>query len=77
MTGCTHGMWNALGTTALVVGAVAETVATIHLLTEHDAHYHNLGCGHAHRYHEGRRVYQYGGHWEYYDGVENRWYFVE
>lgn len=31
-------------------------------------HFHNEGCGHASRWHGGRRVFYVGDHWEYVDG---------
>ena len=44
------------------------------VVASHDAHYHAYGCGHHHRWRDGRVVYYYGGHWEYYDDYAESWY---
>ncbi len=57
---------------AFVSAIVAANVA---MLASHDAHYHGYGCGHHYRWHDGRVVYYYGGHWEYYDDRAGAWYY--
>jgi hypothetical protein len=37
-------------------------------LRNHDGHFHGDGCGCASRWMNGRHVFWYGGHWEFYDG---------
>jgi hypothetical protein len=59
---------------AIVAAAIIGTVA---VLAHHDAHYHDEYCGHQRRYHDGRWVYYYGGHWEYHDPHAGRWYYYE
>jgi hypothetical protein len=63
-----------LATTAVYAAAIVGTVA---ILAHHDAHYHYETCGHYRQYHEGRWVYQYGGHWEYYDSYSGTWYYYQ
>ena len=55
-----------------VAAVVTEAVVLASIIAHHDAHYHNLRCGHRYRYYDGRYNYWYGGHWEYYE--EGRWY---
>jgi hypothetical protein len=71
-TGCFPGYYgrsNLVGAlwTAAVIGVA------IHLAA-HDAHMHWEGCGHYRQWHEGRWVYWYGDHWEYYDEYTGQWY---
>lgn len=61
-----------LARAALVTAVVAADVA---LIASHDAHYHSYGCGHYHGWRDGRTVYYYGGHWEYYDHHRGGWYY--
>lgn len=56
---------------AILTTVVAANVA---ILASHDAHYHGYGCGHHHRWRDGQVVYDYGGHWEYYDHGQGAWY---
>jgi hypothetical protein len=65
---CSPRMFGAALATAAIIGAVA-------VLAHHDAHFHDPYCGHPHRYHDGRTVYYYGGHWEYYDPGAGTWYY--
>jgi hypothetical protein len=60
----------------LARAAILTTVvaANIAIVASHDAHYHAYGCGHHHRWRDGRAVYYYGGHWEYYDHHGGVWY---
>ena len=75
-TGCfmspraAEGLARAAFVTAVVVTEVA-------LLSSHDAHYNGYGCGHDHRWRDGRQTYYYGGHWEYYDRGSGGWYYYE
>ncbi|MBT8491693.1 MAG: hypothetical protein KJO07_01425 [Deltaproteobacteria bacterium] len=55
-----------------VAAAVTEVIVVASILAHHDAHYHDLRCGHRYRYYDGRYNYWYGGHWEYHD--DGRWY---
>ena len=73
-TGCFMSPRTASGLAhaAFVTAVVAANVAVV---ASHDAHYHGRGCGHHHRWHDGRVVYYYGGHWEYYDHSGGNWYY--
>ena len=73
LSGCYLGPRTAgsLARAALVTTIVAANIA---VLASHDAHYHGHGCGHHHRWRDGRAVYYYGGHWEYYDHSHSSWY---
>ncbi len=68
--GCTPRLFEAAVMTAAVVGTVA-------ILAHHDAHFHDMHCGHPRHWHEGRWVYHYHDHWEYYDPGTRGWYYYE
>ena len=61
-----------LARAAIFTTVVAANVA---ILASHDAHYHGYGCGHHHRWRDGRAVYYYGGQWEYFDDSHGSWYY--
>ncbi|MCA9519666.1 MAG: hypothetical protein KC609_01780 [Myxococcales bacterium] len=61
-------------TLGFVAGMVVLGTAMA-ILAEHDAHFHSHHCGHRHVIYEGRDVYYYNDHWEYYDPNARRWYF--
>lgn len=69
---CSPRMFGAVAAAAIVTAAI---VGTAHVLAYHDAHWHNEYCGHRHRWHDGRAVYYYHDHWEYYDPYDRRWYY--
>ena len=74
-SGCFPGYYarsNLVGAlwTAAVVGLA------IHLAV-HDAHVHWESCGHYRQWHEGRWVYWYNDHWEYYDEPTGQWYLYQ
>lgn len=60
--------------TAIMAAAIVGTVA---VLAHHDAHFHDPYCGHHRRYQDGRWVYFYDGHWEYYDPNGGTWYYYQ
>jgi hypothetical protein len=70
--GCHPRVAAKLAAAAIITAAI---VGTAHILAHHDAHFHSEHCGHHRRWHEGRYVYHYGGHWEYYDPHAGRWYY--
>ncbi len=74
---CSTGCFRGGGQLALgaleVASVVAEVALVAALLSNHDSHYHSYGC-HPVRYEDGRDVYYYNGHWEYYDDDEGSWY---
>jgi len=62
---------NSLARAALFTAVMTANLAVI---VTHDAHFHEEGCGHHHRWRDGRVVYYYEGRWEYYDGDRGEWY---
>jgi len=68
--GCSPRMFNTLFMAAAFVGTAA-------ILAHHDAHFHDHHCGHPYRWVDGRWVYYYHYHWEYYDPELNAWYYYE
>jgi hypothetical protein len=76
VSGCFPGYYgpranliNALWTAAVVGTAISIAV--------HDAHMHSEACGHYRQWHEGRWVYWYGDHWEYYDEPSGQWFIYQ
>lgn len=70
VAGCHPRMLGNLIMAAAIVGTVA-------VLAAHDAHFHDHYCGHHRRWHDGRWIYGYHGHWEYYDPSTGTWYYYE
>lgn len=64
-----------VGQLAAAVIWTAAIAGQIAILASHDAHLHHEQCGHYRRWHDSRWVYYYGGHWEYYEPVDARWYY--
>ncbi|MCC6750791.1 MAG: hypothetical protein IT371_24250 [Deltaproteobacteria bacterium] len=69
---CHPRMIGAMAGAAIVAAAIVGTAA---VLSYHDGHYHAEYCGHERRWHGGRWVYYYGGHWEYHDPEAGAWYY--
>ncbi len=65
---CSPRLFQAVLVTAAVIGTVA-------VLAHHDAHFHDEWCGHHRRWHDGRWIYDYRGHWEWYDPATGTWYY--
>lgn len=61
--------------TASFIAGMIVLGAALAIMAEHDAHFHSRHCGHRHVVYEGRDVYYYNGHWEYYEPNTRRWYF--
>jgi hypothetical protein len=71
---CSPYLFRQVATAAIVTAAV---VGTARAMAYHDAHYHYHTCGHERRWHDGRWVYHYEGHWEYYDPHTDGWYYYD
>jgi len=73
LPGCAPRMMRHIGRAAVagavVTGAVAATAIAVH-----HAHHHTARCGHHRHWRQGRWVYEYDGHYEYYDHHHGRWY---
>jgi len=61
--------------TAVQVAVHVAIHGIVTAMIEHDSHYHHHSCGHRFTVHDGRDVYEYNGHWEYYDRDARRWYY--
>jgi len=72
-TGCFMSPRTASGLARAAV-FTAVVAANVAIVASHDAHVHAYGCGHHHGWRDGRVVYYYGGHWEYYDDRAESWY---
>ncbi len=61
--------------TAVNVAVNVAIIGVVTAMVEHDSHYHSHSCGHRYTVHDGRDVYEYNGHWEYYDAETGGWYY--